>query len=65
MKQQSVSQNQPQQAIVLKLSQRQRQRKSKRPSQSVNQWQPHKGDAALDAWGTALRTMKAQGLSWE
>ena len=50
-------------AIYLKPNQRTLRRKSKRPS-SASQWQPHQSDAALDPWGTALRTMQAHGKSW-
>jgi hypothetical protein len=65
MCQKTVSQPQPRQAIVIKPGQRKRRRSYKRPSATSDQWRPHHGDAALDAWGTALRSLKAQGLSWE
>ena len=54
----------PNKAIHVKPQQRTWEREQKRPL-SKHQWQPHHGDAALDAWGTALRDMRAQGVSWE
>jgi hypothetical protein len=51
----------PAKAITLKPGQQSRRRK--RPSKSP-QWQPHQSDQALDAWGVALRALKAQGHSY-
>jgi hypothetical protein len=54
----------PHKAIYLKSNQRTVRRSRKRPS-PLNQWQPHQSSTALDAWGTALRDMRAHGKSWE
>ena len=53
----------PQKAIYLKPQQRTLERRKKRPS-TKSQWQPHRGDCAIDAWGTAIRTMREQGVTW-
>ncbi len=60
----SNKQPDPKKAVHVKPRQRRWKRRAKRPSSS-SQWQPHQGDAALDAWGTALRDMRARGVSWE
>jgi len=54
----------PQKAIYLKPQQRTLERRRKRPS-TKSQWQPHRGECAIDAWGTAIRTMREQGVAWE
>ena len=54
----------PQKAIYLKPQQRASERRKKRPS-TKSQWQPHRGDCAIDAWGTAIRMMREQGVAWE
>ena len=54
----------PQKAIYLKPHQRTLDRRKKRPS-TKDQWQPHPGDCAIDAWGTAIRTMRERGVAWD
>ena len=49
----------PTKAIYLKPGQR------RLPGETLirekSQWVPHKGDAALDEWGVAVRLLKKQG----
>ncbi len=54
----------PKKAIHVKPHRHTLKRKQKRPLAN-NQWQPHRGKAALDAWGTAIHVMRAQGVAWE
>ena len=50
----------PKKAVYLKPNQRRRGRKAQ--PQAKAQWQPHKSDQALDAWGVALRTLRERGV---
>jgi hypothetical protein len=58
----------PQKAIYLKPHQRTVKKEKKveqeRPL-SHSPWQPHPGNAVYDAWGAAVRAMRAEGVSWE
>jgi hypothetical protein len=58
----------PKKAIYLKPNQRRvpggrRSQKPKR-EKAASAWQAHQSDQALDAWGVALRTLKAQGYDF-
>jgi len=55
-----TNQPNPKKAIYLKSNQRQLPGQQKQ-QKSRSQWQPHRGDQALDAWGTALRVMRRSG----
>ena len=50
----------PKKAIHLKRNQRRLPGQQKK-QQHQTQWEPHRGDQALDAWGTALRDMRRAG----
>ncbi len=55
----------PQKALHLQPNQRRlpgEQRPQSQPQPSA--WEPHQSDQALDAWGVALRDLKAQGHSF-
>ncbi|MBE2225137.1 MAG: hypothetical protein IAF02_26605 [Anaerolineae bacterium] len=57
----------PQKAIYLKPHQRTVKKKKveqERPL-SPSPWQPHPGNVVYDAWGAAIRAMRAEGVSWE
>jgi hypothetical protein len=54
----------PKKAIYLKPNQRRvpGDRGSQKPKRDkTSSWEPHQSDQALDAWGVALRALKAQG----
>ena len=55
----------PQKAIYLQPNQRQipGERSSQKQADAPPQWEPHRGDQALDAWGAALRDMRRAGTS--
>ena len=50
----------PKKAVHLKPGQR-RLRRRKRASKGNGQWQEHRGEHALDPWGTAIRDMQRAG----
>ena len=55
----SAGQIDPGKAIYLKPGQRRL--SGEAPIREKSQWTPHKGDAALDEWGVAVRLLKKQG----
>ena len=50
----------PEKAVHLKPGRRTLRRK-KRGKGDRAQWEEHRGESALDAWGTAIRDMRAAG----
>ena len=55
----------PQKAIYLQPNQRHitGERSSQKQTGVPPQWEPHRSDQALDAWGAALRDMRRAGTS--
>lgn len=51
----------PKKAIHLKPGRRTLRRGQKKEETEAGGWERHRGDAALDPWGTALRDMRAAG----
>jgi hypothetical protein len=51
----------PKKAIYLEPNQRRLPGQRKKQQQPASQWEPHRSDCALDAWGVALREMRKQG----
>lgn len=49
--------------LYLKPGQRKRPGTAK-PVKPSPQWQPHQSSYAIDPWGTALRTLKEQGVDF-
>ena len=55
-----MSRPDPEKAVHLKPGQRTLAR-NKRGRRRKEQWEEHRGDSALDPWGTAIRDMRKAG----